>query len=107
MNRLTQPLDANSNSAMGLNFSGYDDAVVLAAGVAQTYTIPTGAKSLLFSATDDFYVQEKGGAAAVPVATTATGAAPILNPVIRTVGALTTISLISPRACIVIISSYL
>lgn len=105
MNRLMQLLDGQSNPTFGLNFSGYNDAIVLAAGVAQTYTIPSGAKSLLFSATESFYVAESG-TASVPASNVVNGSAPVLNPVLRGVGKLTSISIIAPVACIVTIAAY-
>jgi hypothetical protein len=102
--RLAQPLDANSRAAIGLVVPGYVDNLVLTAGVAKTYTIPTGAKVLNFSANADFYVDFLGGTAAVPTADVTDGSGVVLNPGMRSgLTAADTISIISPGSCIVTI----
>jgi hypothetical protein len=98
--------DLPGKQMIGLNMPEYVDAIVLVANTAQNYTIPSGAKYLMFSANDDFYVNW-GTTAAVPSASTATGAAAELNPGLRSVKSGTaTISLIGPRACTVTVLVY-
>lgn len=91
---------------IGVNYPQWIDPVVLAAGVAQTYTVPTGALYILFSANADFYARYDGTAAAVPTVTTTSGSGPELNPGLRNITGATTISLISPTVCIVTLSVY-
>lgn len=90
------------------------DAKVLAAGVAESETVPsitsngtTGkAKTVLFASTCDFYA-DVNGTAAVPSADVTNGSASELNPTVRYLGGdVTTISLISADACVITMSFY-
>lgn len=98
--------DINGTPAIGLTATGKIDAIVLVANTAQSYTIPSGARFLLFSGTNNFYVNIGGGTATVPSATTSSGAASMLNPTLRSIGASTTVSLIAPTAAVVTIESF-
>jgi len=83
------------------------DAVVLTANSAATYTIPSNATYLMFSANGIFYVSFVAGqAAAIPSSSVTTGAAPFANPVLVPVQGLTSISIIAPSACIVTIAVF-
>lgn len=98
--------DIGGSPLIGLNQPKWVDNIVLVANVAKTYTVPTGAKSLLFSATTNFYVSY-GGTAAVPSVDVTNGTGVELNPVLRSLDSSTTaISIISPVACIVAIIAY-
>lgn len=97
--------DIGGSPLIGLNRPLYVDSVVLTANVAATYTLPTGAKYALFSANADFYVAYSG-TAAVPSSSITNGTAPELNPVLRQVDDLTSVSLISPNSCIITIAIY-
>lgn len=88
-----------------INQSDHIDAAVLAIDVAEGFTVPAGAKKVLFSATSNFYCSI-GGTAAVPAADITDGSASELNPSAREVQAGDTISLISPSQCIVIMAFY-
>jgi hypothetical protein len=81
------------------------DSVVLAANTAATYTIPTGAKYLLFSANGVFYVNYNS-LATIPTITNASGSSVEIGPMLRGVTGLTSISLIAPAATIISISVY-
>lgn len=81
------------------------DAVVLAANTAETYTIPTGARFLLFSADGDFYVRY-AGTAAIPAADITNGSGSELNPAMRYVKSLSSISIIAPLDTIVTVCAY-
>lgn len=81
------------------------DAVVLAANVAYTYTIPTGARYLLFNGNGIFYVNYTAPAT-VPSDTVTSGATGEIGPVFRSVVGLSTISIIAPVATIVTIAVY-
>ncbi|MDP2218533.1 MAG: hypothetical protein Q8J68_14745 [Methanolobus sp.] len=106
MKRLIAIRDPNTgNAAIGLNYSDHVDARVLVANVAEVHTIPAGANYVLFSATGDFYVR-LGEAAAIPATDVTNGSGSILNPQLRSVGALTTIGIISPTTCIVTMEFY-
>jgi hypothetical protein len=86
--------------------SQYINAYVLAAGVAETVTKPTGARIAIFNSTGNFYVNWLGATAAVPSVDIITGLAPELNPVARDVSGQTTFSIIAPDACIVTIAYF-
>lgn len=93
-------LDGNRNEAIGIANVGYRDTRVLAATVAEVHTVPTGAKSVLFSATADFYANF-GAAAAIPAVDVTDGTASLLNPKLRGIDGAATIGLIAPTTCIV------
>lgn len=97
--------DIGGQPLMGLNRPQHTDAVVLSANTAKTYTIPTGARYALFSANADFYV-DYSGTAAVPAEDVTDGSAGEMNPVLRSVDGLTSISIVSASSCIVTISVY-
>ena len=94
----------SNRAALAPPASDHVDARVLAAGVAETHTVPAGARYVVFSATADFYAKF-GAAAAVPAADVTNGTASALNPTQRRIpdGA-TTIGLIAPAACVVTLS---
>ncbi len=83
----------------------YVDALVLAAGVNEDHTVPTGARHLMFSATVDFYAK-KGATAAVPDADVTGGTASELNPTIWSLDGVTAVGLIAPTAAIITLSFY-
>ena len=92
---------------IGINYPHWIDAIVLVGGAAQAYAIPTGAKALLFSSSVgcDFYVNYTT-TATVPGASTSTGLSGELNPALRDVTGLTSISMISAASCTVTIGAY-
>ncbi len=105
MSELSVIRDNRGEPVIGLVTTGYIDAMVLVANVAQTYTVPTGANYMNFSGNTNFYVKI-GGTATVPTATTATGSSSMLNPTLRSVGGVTSVSIIAPSAGIVTIESF-
>jgi hypothetical protein len=105
MNRIMAIIDPNGRDLVGLNLSNHADARALAAGVAESHTVPTGAKYVVFSSTTDFYANF-AGVAAIPAADVTDGTASILNPQLRAIGQATAIGLISPAACIVTMEFY-
>lgn len=100
-----QVQDVSGSPIIGLNRPQYVDAVVLTANTAATYTFPTGKKYALFSATADFYVSYSG-TAVVPSTNVTDGTGPELNPVMRQVDGLTSVSIISPSSCVVTVAIY-
>jgi len=92
---------------IGISRPQWTDAVVLVAGVARTYTIPSGATLILFSASMgmDFYVNYTT-TATIPGASTSNGTSNELNPTLRTLGGAASISLISPTSGVVTVSLY-
>lgn len=83
----------------------YVDARVLAANVSETHTIPTGANTVLFSSTCDFYAKP-GSSAAVPAADVTDGTGAELNPATWNVTGLTTLTVISTSTCVLTMSWY-
>ena len=81
------------------------DAMVLAADVAESYTVPSGARYLVFSAQADFWVNP-GGSAAVPTTEVTDGSAAECNPVGWEVEAESSISFISEVANKISIAIY-
>lgn len=76
----------------------------LAAGVAESITVPSGAKYVVFSATADFYANYTT-TATVPGDVT-DGTASELNPTGRIIQGVTTISVISADTCIITAAFY-
>lgn len=85
--------------------SAYVDARVLAAGVAETVTVPAACNFMVFSGTAAFYVRT-GGTAAVPVADVADGTGAMLNPTARRVTPAATFSIVAPATTIVTLECY-
>lgn len=87
----------------------YVDARVLAANTAETHTMPSNTRFVLFASNcGAFYVNVLGGTAAVPAADVTDGSASELNPTAYYwTTPPTSISLISPTTCIVTMSVYL
>ena len=84
----------------------YVDAKVLAAGVAESVTVPTNAKVVIFSGNADFYVNWTT-TAAVPVADIANGSGGELNPGVRVISNnIASFSIISPGTTVVTMSWY-
>lgn len=79
--------------------------VQLAANGNANVAVPNGARSVLFSATDEFWVSY-GSSAAVPTGAILDGSAPELNPVLRGIGTATVLGVAAPRACVVNLSFY-
>jgi hypothetical protein len=82
----------------------YVNANSLAASTAESQTVPTGAKWVLFSATCNFYANPTT-TATVPGDVT-NGSASELNPSAWYVADVTTISIISASACVVTTAFY-
>jgi hypothetical protein len=97
--------DGNRNVLDGYGYPNYVDARVLAANVAESHTVPTGAKKVLFSATGNIYVKF-GGTAAVPAADVTDGTASMLNPVLVEIDYATTIGIIAPADCVCTLSFF-
>lgn len=89
-----------------LRYPGYIQARVLAASTAESITVPTNATFVVFSANCDFYVSYDADTAVVPSADVDDGTSNELNPTVRYVGGLTTLSVISATACILTASFY-
>lgn len=100
MRALETVLDKNGNPIIGILTSDYVDIKVLEAGVAEIYTIPVGAKYVLFSGTDDFYIKFNG-AATVPSADVTDGTGVVLNPGLRGLDRVITLGIISETSCVV------
>lgn len=89
---------------------GYTEAIVLAANVSQTETIPTAAgkvRWVIFASTCNFFAAI-GASAAVPAVTTTNGLAPELNPTAWFITPTATqITVVANAACTVTMSFYL
>jgi len=85
----------------------YVDARVLAATTAESHTVPTGARFVVFSSNCAAFYALRNGTAAVPAADVTDGSGSELNPSAWFVEGASTIGLISPTACIVTLSFYL
>lgn len=105
MKALLNVVDSNRFPYICPDFSDTVDARVLAAGVAESHTVPAGAMRVLFSGTADFYVKFNG-TAAVPAADVTNGTGSILNPTLRGLSGVGTIGVISPVACVVTMEFY-
>lgn len=105
------PVPLNIQSAGGNNSSmiraapGYTDARVLAANTAESQTVPTGARFVIFSSTCNFYAHPSA-TATVPAADTTNGTSSELNPAGWGLAGVTTISVIADATCTVTMSFY-
>lgn len=81
------------------------DNRVLAAGVAETVTVPTACDFMIFGANGIFYLRS-GGAAAVPGADVTDGSGVAVSPSARRVTPAATFSIIAPAATIVSMECY-
>ncbi len=87
--------------------SQYIDQYILAAGVARTITIPTGARIAMFHCTaDKFSVSWTGSAAVVPVADVTNGTAPDATPTTRDVSGYSSFSVICAESAMLTIAYY-
>lgn len=83
----------------------YTDALVLVANASQTQTVPALANWVVFSGDCNFYAKT-GASAAVPGATTTTGAAAMQNPAAWRITNISQITLVAATACKVTLSFY-
>ena len=83
----------------------YVNAKSLAANTAESFTTPTGARFVIFSANCDFYANPTT-TATVPGDVT-NGSASMLNPAAWFVEGITTVSVISAANCIVTAAYYI
>lgn len=83
----------------------YVNAYVLVAGVAQTVTIPAGARVAIFTSTGNFYVNWLT-TAAVPATNVTNGSASELNPVARDLSGYTSFSMICSVNCVATITYF-
>lgn len=98
----------DANAFLGtsiVNPADASDALALVAGVAKTYTIPSGAHKLLFSCADEYWV-DANKEAVIPTGDVVTGLAPMRSPVGLGVHGYVTLSFIAPRACVLQVSVY-
>lgn len=72
----------NGHNTYAIDGSDYIDTYYGDAA-ATTFTFPTGAHYVLFSATGDFYVRWDGSAAAIPSADVTNGSGSAANPRVR------------------------
>jgi hypothetical protein len=84
---------------------GYINSYLLVASTNKAITVPTDAKFVIFSSTDDIWVRV-GGTAVVPSGDTTDGTASELNPSVRYLGSDTTIGIISESAAKVSLMFY-
>lgn len=89
-----------------LRAPGYIQARVLAASTAESITVPTNATFVAFSATCNFYVSYDADTAVVPGADVNDGTSNELNPAVRYIAGLTTLSVISPTTCVLTAAFY-
>ena len=82
-------------------------AIVLAANIEETVTVPDYAKYVIFTSTANFWMKvNDDGVITVPVADDITGDAPELNPVNRAVVAGDILHLIAPLTSTISIAFY-
>lgn len=81
------------------------NAVSLSAGAAESIKVPDGARYVVLSCTDNFYARYDGTAAAVP-GDVSDGTASELNPTMRDMQGVGTISVISPADCVLTAAFY-
>ena len=105
MNVLTMKSGANGELTFARSAPGYIDARALAAGVAESHTVPAGAKFVIFGSDGDFYARPNGTAAA-PGADVTDGSGSELNPVIWDLKGVTSIGLVATAVRVVTLTFY-
>ncbi|MEF8758328.1 MAG: hypothetical protein V5B36_00950 [Candidatus Accumulibacter sp. UW25] len=98
-------LDVGNLNSMTIPFSDYINVQVLLPNVAESPTLPADARFILFSSTADFYARVNG-TASVPSTDVTDGSASEINPTIRSLLGVTSLSLIAPANCTVSLSFY-
>jgi hypothetical protein len=104
MRPLRSIVDGDGRVLSGIMSSGYIDDIVLAAGVAQTITAPTGARYVSFGASGDYYVNQSG-TATIPGTTITGGTGSLKKPPLMSLDA-ATFSLISVGGDIISLAWY-
>lgn len=98
MRPFKQRLDGEVNGLVSAMSPTACDCVVVSAGTASAYTIPSNVDTLLFYSTRDIYVRFNA-TAAIPTVTATDGSAPMPNPGVFVVDSTDTyVSLISAYA---------
>ena len=94
-----KPTVKDGRDMVGFARATYVLARSLAAGVAESMTVPSGAQYVNLSATSNFYANFLT-TATVPGDVT-DGSASVLNPGLRSLEGATAVSVISPVACVI------
>lgn len=97
--------DVNGQSSYSIPFSDYVNVQALAAGVAETVNLPSNAKFIIFSSTGDFYARING-TAVIPAGDITDGTGSEINPIIRSLVGVTSLSIIAPSGCQVTMAFY-
>ena len=106
MRKLKIELDGyHLSPTQAIRQSDYINVRFLAAGVAETETVPTGAGIVLFSSTANFYLNTRA-TAVIPTDDIIDGSGPEYNPIARVLTAGETMSLIASTNCIVMMAYY-
>jgi len=104
MNKLIVPSCAEGSNTLSVPAPETINGVVLAANIAESVTVPSGARYALFNATADFYAKYSGTATVITDTTDGSGSE--LNPTLRTLGTGDTISVISGETCYLTVAFY-
>ncbi len=106
MKNLISLRDLIGNSVFGLSLTDYCDALVLVGGTAKTYQVPTKAKNVVISCNKDFFANFFGKTATIPTSDIIDGSASILNPTLRDISEVSSISFISEEDAIITLEFY-
>lgn len=107
VDQVLPPLDIpGGNMTFALRPSTCVLARSMAASTAESITVPTGARFVVFSATGDFYANYTTTATVPPDTAITDACASELNPSARFISGVTTISVIAPSATILTASFY-
>jgi hypothetical protein len=97
--------DALGNRTEIISLSDCCYALTLTGGVGKTVVVPAQARTVLFSATGNFWLG-LNGAPTLPTTDILDGSAPNLNPGARAVRPGQLLGLVAPAACIVNLAFY-
>lgn len=107
MNPFRVPADADGSRSSQIRVApSYVDARVLAATTAESHTVPTGAKFVIFSSSCAAFYAEPNATAAEPAADVTDGTGSELNPTAWQLVGVTTIGVISPTTCVITMAFY-
>ncbi len=106
MRKLKIELDGyHSSPTYAIPQSDYINVAFLAAGTAESFTVPAKASIVLFSSDYNFYLNTRT-VAVIPAGDITDGSGPEYNPVARQVSPGDTLSLIASIDCRVMLSFY-
>lgn len=97
--------DVNTQPTACIHFSDYVNVQQLRSGIPESIILPTDARFVLFSSTGDFFSRIDADAS-ISSSDVTDGSGSELNPTIRSLVGITSLSLVAPKNCTVTMAFY-